>query len=146
MKLKICSSCQKECYLWKSSPKLCRECAMKSATQIGNYKLTTKVVSSDIKSVEKKKRKAIAPISDKQKERLKRYRILRDDYMDKHRFCEANLEGCKVRSSDLHHKKSRVGENLFSHFMAVCRSCHNLIEEAKGEWVYEQGFKIKRTE
>lgn len=30
MKLKICSECGKECYLWKSVPKLCKFCANRS--------------------------------------------------------------------------------------------------------------------
>ena len=92
----------------------------------------------------KKSKGKIANVSEKQKERLKTYRKLRDAYMREHLVCEAKLGRCTMVATDLHHKKGRDNENLFSHFMALCRTCHMEIEEADSEWVYEQGFKIKR--
>lgn len=49
MKLKICSSCGKECYLWKSTPKLCKSCALKNATPIGNIKISNKTLHDEMK-------------------------------------------------------------------------------------------------
>jgi len=59
MKIKTCDACGKEGSLWKAKTKtqlgLCKSCALKNATQIGNYKITTK--SSDIKPVENRTQK-----------------------------------------------------------------------------------------
>lgn len=88
---------------------------------------------------------SIPKVSKKQLEVLAEYRIVRDNYMKEHPVCEANLKGCTKKATDIHHKKSRIGEFLTdtAYFMAVCRKCHNTIEDG-GEWVYEQGFKIRR--
>ena len=87
----------------------------------------------------------IPSISEKQLKALKDYRIVRDEFMSSHPICEARLSECTKNATDLHHKKGRVGKLLTDKkfFMAVCRSCHNKIEDG-GEWVYEMGFKIKR--
>lgn len=37
-KLKICSVCEKPSILWKSSPKMCRECAVRSVHKSDEYK------------------------------------------------------------------------------------------------------------
>jgi len=97
------------------------------------------------KAVGEVKKKKIPNISEKQKERLKRYRILRDAYMNEHKQCEARIEGCTISSQSLHHLKGRDGDNLFNHFMATCNHCHEKIERMGAE-VYELGFKLKRTE
>lgn len=123
----------------KNRKSACMNCARKYGVQI----------SSNVKKIDRSVnlavRKKIAPVSDKQKVRLAEYRIVRDKYMAEHTECEAKLEGCTHNSTDLHHKHSRIGENLFKHFLALCRVCHSKIESG-GAWVYEQGFKIKRTE
>lgn len=71
-------------------------------------------------------RKRISPISDKLKDELKSYRIVRDRYMYEHPNCEI----CMNPSQDLHHKKGR-GKHLsdIKYFMAVCRICHIFIHE-----------------
>lgn len=83
------------------------------------------------------KRKAIAPISDKQKKRLAEYRVVRDDYMANHKWCEAKLNGCTSIATDLHHKAGKVGALLTDsrYFCALCRSCHT--------WVGENHSKAK---
>lgn len=91
------------------------------------------------------KRTPIKKVSKKQLENLKEYRKVRDEFMKQNRTCQARLQGCTVKATDLHHKKSRIGDLLTDtkFFMAVCRQCHNKIEDG-GAWVYEQGLKIKR--
>lgn len=64
----------------------------------------------------------IKPISDKLAKKHREYRPLRDKYM--------KFKGCNKPSNDLHHK-ARRGKNLCNveTFMAVCRTCHNWIED-----------------
>ena len=87
----------------------------------------------------------IPKVSDKQLNALKEYRQVRDEFMKTNHVCQAKLEGCTKTATDLHHKKGREGKLLTDKkfFMALCRSCHNKIEDG-GEWVYEMGFKIRR--
>lgn len=86
-----------------------------------------------------KKKKAPRPIkrvSDHQAERLKIYYRLRRKYLKEHPKCEV----CKVRKSqDIHHKRGRIGENLFEHFLATCKVDHDFIHH-NPKWAYEMGY------
>ena len=44
--------------------------------------------------------------------------------------CEADLEGCQKKATDLHHVAKRSEKNLCdrTNIIRVCRSCHNWIE------------------
>ena len=90
--------------------------------------------------------KPIRKISVKHQKTLDEYRIIRDDFMQRNPICQAKLKGCTKDATDCHH---RIGKNSkedwlnSENFMSLCRNCHNKIEDG-GEWVYEQGFKIKR--
>lgn len=87
-----------------------------------------------------KKRKRIAPVSEKQAQRLKEYRKLRDAYMEVHRMCE--VRGCNRPSEDLHHMLPRAYHLLDTDvFMAVCRECHCRIER-EDKWARENGYKL----
>ena len=63
------------------------------------------------------------------------------------RMCEAKLDGCTLRATDVHHKKGRIGDNMLdvNHWLGVCRTCHNWIENHPDE-SYELGFSKKRLE
>lgn len=64
----------------------------------------------------------IKPVADKQAKRLKKYMVLRNEYLTKHPICEI----CQIAPAiEIHHKKGRIGDNLFQHFCAICRDCHN---------------------
>ena len=109
-KLKICSSCKLEKVIWKSvgkKDKYCKDCW---------YNID--------------KPKAIAPQSKKKKEEASTYTKLRDAYLFLKPTCEAKLVGCTGKSTDIHHKKGRVGDNYLAigTWLAVCRSCHQWIE------------------
>jgi hypothetical protein len=71
------------------------------------------------------------------------YKQLRKEFLKKNPYCQARIPGCNRVSTDVHHKGGRVGDNLTSHFLSVCRYCHNWIEThpiaAK-----ELGFSISR--
>lgn len=118
-KKKICSSCNRETYLFSKG--MCRVCWGVSY------------------------QKKIKPIAKKRKAELKEYSKLRSVFLSKRKFCEAQLGGCMRIATEVHHKQGRENKMLIDEgkWMAVCRSCHNEIENG-GEWVYEKGFKISR--
>jgi len=69
----------------------------------------------------------IKKVSEKQKKRLEKYYLLRDEYLKNHPVCE--FEGCNSKEVTLHHKKGRIGENLFNHFCALCFTHHRWVED-----------------
>ena len=127
-KNKKCVECGREDQPWFSK-KRCKSCAQKaySSKQLSKQNVN----------------KYIKPVSDKQAERLKKYRKLRDEYMTVNSVCE--VRGCKRKATDLHHMKGRVGEDLTNvdYFLAVCRPCHTWIEEHPAE-AKEQGYSTDR--
>ena len=58
------------------------------------------------------------------------YMVLREQFLKRKPYCEAHLPGCAVNATDVHHKKGRTGALLLddTEFLAVCRTCHNWIE------------------
>lgn len=129
MKLKTCSVCNKETYLWKSKPASCKECWLKIKAQ---------EQSSEPKSYKTFKKKEsrsyrIKSVSDKKLIELKEYRVVRDRYLAEHKVCEH--PDCKNPSEDLHHAKGRVGSLLTDvrYFKALCRKCHRWCEENVNE-------------
>jgi hypothetical protein len=44
--------------------------------------------------------------------------------------CEARISDCTQKSTDVHHKAGRTGDNYLnmSTWLAVCRNCHSWIE------------------
>lgn len=77
-----------------------------------------------------KKQKPIPKVSQKQVERLAKYRKVRDQFMKEHPNCQARLDGCTIKATDTHHAKGKVGDLLTDkrYFKALCRSCHNYVE------------------
>ena len=82
--------------------------------------------------------KPIKKISDKQKEIIDEYKIVRDAYMKKNIVCEANFIGCTGLATQCHHKIPKHSKKTWlddSEFMAVCFNCHDYIhvhdEEAR---------------
>lgn len=114
-KLKKCSGCHKDKYLWSSIPPRCKDCHNKS-------KYSDKE--------EKPKVKKIAQFSDKRKKELALYRTERDIYMAHHKECEAKLKVCTFKSTALHHRQNRTS-NLRNQetWMALCNECHRHIHE-----------------
>lgn len=73
-----------------------------------------------------KRRTRLSPVSKKRSKQLKVYSSLRKAYIKEHPRCE----NCNAAfSSDIHHKKGRLGETLndTEFWIAVCRACHNHI-------------------
>jgi hypothetical protein len=131
-KLKICFSCKKLKYIWKSvgKNKFCKICWSKQSPITKN----------------KSKPKRISPRSEKRIIADKKYSKLRLKLLDKYPNCQAQISGvCSGLSTQCHHKAGRVGKLYtdYSKFLAVCHNCHNWIEihviEAK-----ELGFSLNR--
>lgn len=120
-KPKVCSGCGKVTdRLWRSTPKLCKPCAMK-ADATGNKK---ELVYGMIKVTTK----SISPVSIKQASRLKLYRIARDEYFKEKPVCE--YPGCTSTKITLHHGAGRIGDLLFDkrYFKSLCMHHHEWAE------------------
>lgn len=84
--------------------------------------------------------KHLPSITNKLKERHKRYHELREEYLKERPLCEV----CgKNPSTEIHHKRGRVGKNLFQDFLAVDRDCHRRIEE-NPDWARKEGYILSR--
>lgn len=119
-KLKECSICKKQVILWKSNPKLCKDCAMrvKLENETG-LNLTSKP----------KRQKAIAPVSEKMQTNLAEYRRLRDKYFKENPVCE--FPGCMSKKITLHHKRGRCGAFLTDKrwFCSLCPKHHTFVND-----------------
>lgn len=133
-KLKTCSGCSKDSYLWKSNPPLCKVCAMRSKARSDD---SDKKVS--VPQKKKKVPKRIAPVSEKQKERLREYRKVRDEYLRENNRCEI----CGTnRELTLHHKKTRQYHLCdVEVFMTLCVSCHERVHR-EDKWARDRGYLI----
>ena len=107
MKKKICSSCNQETFLFKSSPKLCKSCYQKSYN------------------------KPIKKVSDRHKETLKEYKVIREEFLKNNPNCQLRLQGCTFVATDIHHTFS--GKDKQKYFLdiktwkALCRNCHSIL-------------------
>lgn len=124
IKLKRCAGCNLEKVIWKSSgkDKYCKECWY---------------------SIEKPK--PIPKIAKKQKKVLDEYSKKRIAYLALYPFCQAKLHNCTHYAVEIHHKAGKVGKlyTLVSNFLAVCRSCHNWLENHSKE-AKEMNFSESR--
>lgn len=132
-KLKICIQCQEKKYLF--AKKMCLDCYKKNNPEKFQLK---KNLGSSLKNITSQKK--IEKVSKTQKKRLEKYNSLRIEYLNNHVICECC---CKNKSTEIHHKAGRTGENLFKHFLAVCRTCHEFIEN-NPQWAKENNFSISR--
>ena len=116
MKLKTCSSCVIECYLWKSTPKLCKSCALKNATSVGSFKITSKS-------------KTIKQFSDKRLKQMAEYRKVRDKFLKENPKCQ--YPNCESLEVTCHHPEGRIGKKLTdsTKFKSLCWPHHKWCEE-----------------
>lgn len=110
-KLKKCRLCNEDKYLFSRGR--CLECTKKEE----KYKIPKQ--------------------SKKEKDRLEIYYQLREKYLNKHPNCEI----CNAKATEIHHKGLRTGDNLFKHFMSICRACHLYLHEHPEE-SYEKGYLL----
>lgn len=133
-KLKICSKCGLETFIWSSrgGNRLCKKCA--------NTGVAT------IKPTNKPKKKSIAPRSQKRSIQESLYSLRRKIFLQNHPMCQAHLpQVCTSVSTDIHHMKGRIEDLLLdeTHWLSVCRGCHYYIE-MRPEAAKELGFSINR--
>lgn len=135
-KLKKCNGCGLDKPIWKShgKEKYCKECWY---------------TKSPPKTLVKQ-RSPINRISEKRKVEMSIYDKRRLAFLALHSNCQASLDGCSVKATDIHHKAGRVGDDYLniSKWLAVCRSCHSWIEthpeDAKTLGLSES--RLKKTE
>lgn len=87
---------------------------------------------------EKRPKVRMRPISKSRAKQVKLYSKLRKIHLLEVRVCEA----CRSRpATEIHHKRGRIGEllNDRTHWLSVCRICHNLIHRAP-KWAAQQGY------
>lgn len=74
-------------------------------------------------------------------EELKIYYVLSADYLKDHPMCEC----CKKAfATEIHHKKGRgIWLNIVKYFLAVCRLCHDKIEEHP-DWAKQNNYSLSR--
>lgn len=117
VKLKKCSKCSELKVIWKRHNRelYCKDCWAQHPDK------------------SKKPLKGSKPLSKKSSKQEKLdalYSILRESYLKANPFCKAQLPGCQVNATDIHHK---AGRGIFmldeSTFLSVCRICHGKIEE-----------------
>lgn len=80
-----------------------------------------------------KKQYKLRPVSSSRLEALKRYRRLRDKFLEEHPVCM--FPGCNSREVTLHHSKGRIGSFLTDkrYFKSLCWSHHSWVESHPGE-------------
>tara|TARA_R110001583_G_C5485364_1_gene394249 strand:+ start:389 stop:661 length:273 start_codon:yes stop_codon:yes gene_type:complete len=85
------------------------------------------------------KRTPLKRVSRAMKIALAIYAVLRPKYLSEHPTCEC--KGCNRNSVDIHHTKKprKKYMNAVDTWMAVCRTCHEEIENNKS-WAREQGY------
>lgn len=130
-KKKTCKGCKKEKYIFGYG--LCKSCY--------NFKKSVEY------SRNKPGRKPIKKISHKHRQTLKEYQPKRNKFLKNNPICQAHLNGCTLKATEVHHKKGKASKQLYldaSKWMSVCRNCHSIIENM-GAKSYELGFKLYRN-
>ncbi len=116
-KNKICENCKDDKYpIWKNykGKKYCKSCW---------YKDILPNISEKVKYINK--------VSDKQSKLLDAYSKLRKIFFSKeeNKYCKAQLPGCQLHASDVHHMKKRGVYLLdITTWLSTCRVCHSYIE------------------
>jgi len=131
IKLGQCIDCPPDS---KEQPLTAKRCNM----HYWNYRASLKPVK--IKEIGK----PIPKVSARQLERLAKYRKVRNEFMV-NKKCEANLQGCTIKATDLHHAKGKIGDLLTDKrfFKALCRSCHSYIE-THPNFAKENNYSLNR--
>lgn len=134
IKLKICDECLEEKVIWKNfeGNKYCLSCW---------NRIKPKKPSTSLP-----KKSKIAKSSVKRKEQNKEYKLVRDDYMLAHPYCEGNISFiCTGKATELHHAGGRVGNLLTDtrYFKALCHACH-VWAELNPKEAKEMGLSVSR--
>ena len=134
MKAKACSNpdCNYVGGLYKSSPALCKPCAMKyNATQ---GKKVAHIASNEV-------RKPISKVSAKQTKINQAYTVLNKQFLKDNPICDV----CGSLANQVHHKVGRIAHRTLdtTEWLPVCNFCHHEIE-MNPIWAKENGYSKDR--
>lgn len=77
----------------------------------------------------KKEKKPIPKESKQRKIDNAKYRLLSKAFLIKYPKCQVKLKGCTIKAIEIHHDQGRgIRLNDVSNFVAICRNCHNIVE------------------
>jgi hypothetical protein len=132
--LKECDNCNKPKLIWKNygGKKWCKHC--------------WSCHSSNVKQKPTVKTASIRPRSSKKEKLDNIYSQQRKLFLTYKPMCEAHIPGiCTQVSTDVHHKKGRLGGNYLdtTTWLSVCRACHDYIE-TNPLFAKEEGFSQNR--
>jgi hypothetical protein len=143
MKVKSCSNpnCDYVGTLFKSSPALCKNCAMKY-----NYQNKEKVSENGLNKAREVKKYVIPKFSEKQAKINALYSISRKQFLKDTPMCQVCYDGCTEYATQVHHIVGRGIKTLdTTEWLAVCASCHHEIE-MRPEWAKENGYSKNRLD
>lgn len=92
-------------------------------------------------------RKSINKVSDKQSKINSAYKVLREQFLKDHPFCEMGFQLCTRIATDIHHKgigsNKRKYYNDTSTWVQLCRHCHDTAHDLSAEEQYALGLRIR---
>jgi len=120
--------------------KVCKSCGAEFKQYTSFTKCKCKVSAPKLKQP---KKYIIPKVSDKRKIENLKYSVLRTEFLGKkeNQICPIT----KKPTTDIHHKKGRVG-SLFldtKYWVALSREGHKFVEE-NPEWAKENGYSLNR--
>ena len=149
MKAKNRSRCPYIGTLFKSSPPLCKNCAMKY-----NYQNKEKVSENGLNKAREVKKYVIPKVSEKQAKINQVYSVLRKQLLKDNPFCQVGKTNhlafiwCNKKATSIHHAGS--GSNKRKYYLdtttwfSTCDYCHDVIHTLlSAEELYELGLKIR---
>jgi hypothetical protein len=110
-KEKICKGCNLSKRLFSKG--LCLSCYKKTHP----YKIKTL--------------KPINKVSSKQQQIIRKYSLVRKEFLLAHPTCTISLPDCTRKATEVHHSGKKFSEETWldtSLFISCCRNCHNQIE------------------
>lgn len=125
-KKKRCSVCNQMTFLFRSSPPTCSNCV---------------------------KNKPIKKVSDKHKETLKEYKVIKAELIAEKlkqgiTSCEIKSPVCRSTIDGIHHKKGKSSKELYLNKKNMLLSCNpcNLYLEEQNDFAFNNGFKIHKNQ
>jgi hypothetical protein len=84
-------------------------------------------------------------VSEKQRGRLVIYQLKRKEFLKANPDCQANLQQCSKKATEIHHMKGRENEllNESAYWLAICRTCHRQVTD-DSKMAIEKGLSISR--
>lgn len=79
------------------------------------------------------------------KGRLLIYNLKRKEFLKANPECQASLEGCTKKATQIHHMKGRENEllNESAYWMAICFNCHRKVTEDT-QMAFAKGLSIPK--